>query len=302
MKSFGLSFLAFALLAAHISAIPLENEINSNDSNESGDLKTIANCAEEGGFAGVMNCAAMRALKSLQYIAKQPSLEIVPGITLNSDNPNVQRSGKSLSDEELPKDPQEKANKLYSLILDNAASVVSGRTLKISMPENVSESVSRALEEGGSLDFLPGRKKKKGSMIPSYVLAIGAKMIAIVPVIMGGLALLTTKALIVAKIALVLSGIVFFQYLGNKGSTIFSGITGNSNGYGGAVSSGGYGGGAHGFSTGYGSGSYNPSTWTTNSLGGGAAAAGAGGSYARSIDVAEEAQKMAYSASVKKQN
>lgn len=58
-------------------------------------------------------------------------------------------------------------------------------------------------------EFL-GRGKMKKMMGP-LLLGLGVKMMAMVPMIMGGLALLSTKALIIAKIAFVLSIIIFAQ-------------------------------------------------------------------------------------------
>lgn len=55
--------------------------------------------------------------------------------------------------------------------------------------------------------------------------AIGAKLFALVPIALGGLALLVFKALFVGKIALLLAGILAFQKLfgaGGAGGNFFS--------------------------------------------------------------------------------
>lgn len=82
------------------------------------------------------------------------------------------------------------------------------------LPEDVAVNVARSLEEA--------RKKKKGGMFP-FMLKMGGKLVALVPAVIAGLGLLATKALIVAKIALVLSAIVFFSSgFGGKVNTNFS--------------------------------------------------------------------------------
>ncbi|XP_065174308.1 uncharacterized protein [Atheta coriaria] len=246
--AFKFGLLGAFLFVAAVSAVPLSNEIDGSETTTD-TLKSLSKCAENGGLTGVVNCAAVRTLRSLQLLTRQPSLEILPGVTLKSDDTTSQRVGKELSDEELPANPEERADKLYELLLENSAKAISGRTLQVKLPEDVAVNVARSLEEA--------RKKKKGGMFP-FMLKMGGKLVALVPAVIAGLGLLATKALIVAKIALVLSAIVFFSSgFGGKGSSILGSL-------------GGFGGGHGGFS-----GSYP---------------------YARSIDVAENAASSSNSA------
>lgn len=46
-----------------------------------------------------------------------------------------------------------------------------------------------------------GKNKNMMKMIGPIILAVGAKLIALIPLFLGGLVLLATKALVVAKIA-----------------------------------------------------------------------------------------------------
>lgn len=53
-------------------------------------------------------------------------------------------------------------------------------------------------------------------------MAIGAKVIALIPIFLGGLILLATKALVVAKIAFILASILGFQKLSGSGGSGFN--------------------------------------------------------------------------------
>lgn len=72
-------------------------------------------------------------------------------------------------------------------------------------PKESSQAVARAIEEGrGKL------KKVAGPLL----LAVGAKLVALVPLFLGGLIFLAIKALIVSKIAFVLAAILGLQKFG----------------------------------------------------------------------------------------
>lgn len=56
------------------------------------------------------------------------------------------------------------------------------------------------------------------------LIGVGAKVFAVIPLLLGGLALIATKALILAKIAFVLAAIVGLQKLFGAGSGGFGGF------------------------------------------------------------------------------
>lgn len=76
-----------------------------------------------------------------------------------------------------------------------------------------------------------GRGKIKKIAGP-LILAVGAKLVALIPLFLGGLVLLATKALVVAKIAFVLAAILGIQKLGGGGSgfNLLSKVTGGGSG------------------------------------------------------------------------
>jgi vacuolar-type H+-ATPase subunit I/STV1 len=83
--------------------------------------------------------------------------------------------------------------------------------LKFRVTLNSLNGVSRALNEG--------RGKMKKMMTP-FIFEIATKMITAVPVVFGIVVLLTTKALLVGKLALVISVILFFQIFLSGGVSI----------------------------------------------------------------------------------
>lgn len=127
-----------------------------------------------------------------------------------------------------------------------------------------------------------GRGKLKKIAAP-FILAIGAKLVALAPLLLGGVVLLATKALIVAKIAFVLAAVLGFQRLGGSagsGYNLLSKFTGAGAGSGNSASQG-WSAPTQGWSSGN-TGSAGWSSGSSNSY-----------PYARNYD---EAQDLAYSA------
>lgn len=198
---------------------------------------------------------------------------------------------------------EEKTVKLFDATLEAASTFLSSHNLEVKFPQEITSGFARSIEEGVyyldkaklnsirhllnyliSLNsFSPGRGKMK-KMIGPIALAIGAKLVALIPIFLGGLVLLATKALVVAKIAFILAASLAAQKLiggGGSGFNLLSKFSGAGNV-------------AQGWSAGG-----NQAGWST---GGGAGAAqgwssGAASSqypYARSYD----AQEIAYNGQV----
>ncbi|CAH0555715.1 unnamed protein product [Brassicogethes aeneus] len=239
-------------------------------------LKSLDRCIlNQGDLPNLINCAASRMLKTIEKANNEPIINVVPGISFVSDNTRqAKQLNNNLNEVLLPTDPNKKTNKLMELILSAANRFLSGKSLKIQLPVISKESIGRAIEEG--------RGKMKKNMNP-WMMGLGATMFTMVPILMGSLSLMATKALMVGKMALVVSAVLFIQMfltgrnvLPNYGWNNIGGW-GNNVGYGG-----GYGGG-----------------YGTNNIG------GFGNSpqypYARSIEVTPEennektATELAYS-------
>lgn len=93
--------------------------------------------------------------------------------------------------------------------MDSLTNFVESHSLEVKFPKETSQTVARAIEEGrGKL------KKVAGPLL----LAFGAKLIALVPLFLGGLIFLAIKALVVSKIAFVLAAILGLQKFGAGGA------------------------------------------------------------------------------------
>lgn len=156
--------------------------------------------------------------------------------------------------------------------MDSLANFVESHSLEVKFPKETSQQVARAIEEGrGKL------KKVAGPLL----LAFGAKLIALVPLFLGGLIFLAFKALIVSKIAFVLAAVLGLQKFGAGGGglNLLSKVTGG--GVGGGV------GGAGGWSSGAQSGG-----WSSG------AGLGSQYPYARNYDNAQDLAYNAYAGEV----
>lgn len=119
------------------------------------------------------------------------------------------RSAKAISENEivdsLPAAESERTGRLFDLAMDSLTNFIESHSLEVKFPKESSQAVARAIEEGrGKL------KKVAGPLL----LAFGAKLIALVPLFLGGLIFLAIKALIVSKIAFVLAAILGLQKFG----------------------------------------------------------------------------------------
>lgn len=111
--------------------------------------------------------------------------------------------------------------------MDSLTNFANSHTLEVKFPKETTQHVARAIEEGrGKL------KKVAGPLL----LAFGAKLIALVPLFLGGLIFLAIKALVVSKIAFILAAILGFQKFGAAGnglgllSKVTNGVGGWSSG------------------------------------------------------------------------
>lgn len=184
------------------------------------------------------------------------------------------RSGKAISENEivdsLPKETSERTSRLFDLAMDTLSQFMESHTLEVKFPKETTTEVARAIEEGR------GKLKK---MAGPLLLAVGAKLLALIPLFLGGLIFLAVKALIVSKIAFVLAAILGVQKLGGGGGLGLLGKLG-----------GGGGGGAAGWGS-----VPSSSGWSTSGSVGGAYP------YARNYDTAQDLAYNAYSGEINTQ-
>ncbi|XP_034949933.1 uncharacterized protein Osi8 [Chelonus insularis] len=153
-------------------------------------------------------CLKLKLLSSMDRVARSTQLNIAEGVTIVKDDNSQDKF------EEAPKTPQEieaslprsledKEDALNTMIFDKIVRFFQSHTLKLKLP-NVEE-LSRSLTEEGR-----GKKKKNMGGLLAIPLLIGGTL---VPLALGALALLAGKALIISKLALVLSTIIGLKKL-----------------------------------------------------------------------------------------
>lgn len=211
----------------------------------------------------ITTCLAVKGITALNRAARSNTINLSEGISFKRDDASpLQRSGKALSENEivsqLPESDAGRTGRLMEMVMQSATDFLSTHNLEVKIPKETTQNMARAIEEGR------GKMKK---MLGPLVLAIGAKVFAIVPLVIFGLALLTFKAVFIAKIALLLA-----LFLG--GSRLFGGA-GLGSKFGGSLG-------------GYNAAVGNSAGW--------ASSASSAYPYARSIQ--DDAQELAYSGQI----
>ncbi|KYN12849.1 PREDICTED: uncharacterized protein LOC108767034 [Trachymyrmex cornetzi] len=197
-------FLTLVLLAAYTAAGPTDVQSSQN-----------LNCVEyDNAF---FSCMFVKTIGALNRATRSSNIEIIDGITFVRDTP-MERLGRNLETnekeimKELPSESTDRIMKLFYMLYDSVASFTKSHSLKFDMSE---VPISRALTEG--------RAKIKKVFLP-LIAAAGLKIFALAPLLLFGLGLLTVKALMFGKLALLATGYVVLQKLfgGNNVGTFFN--------------------------------------------------------------------------------
>ncbi|XP_019540195.2 uncharacterized protein LOC109411175 [Aedes albopictus] len=193
----------FALLVASALAAPAPADESSSSSGLGMALRYFGSCLESDEMG---TCFAVKGITALNRAARANNIEIVPGVTFSRDPAApVERMGKSISENEiistLPATAEDKSDALFDMAVDSAKRLFTARSIQFKLPEEAQESIARSIEEGRLLK--KGKKLKK--VLGPLVLAVGGKLFALLPLLLGGVALLAFKALLVSKVALVLA-------------------------------------------------------------------------------------------------
>ncbi|XP_030371712.1 uncharacterized protein LOC115621997 [Scaptodrosophila lebanonensis] len=258
MKVFAIACVGLLVASCAWAAPNVQDNKIESDSTFGRAARYLGACLES---EDISTCLAVKGITALNRAARSNNIELANGVTFKRDPASpVQRSGKSLSEQdvyaELPPSTEERNSRLVDLAVSSVAEFLSTHNLEFKLPAETTQQVARALDEGR------GKIKK---MIGPLALAIGAKLFAVVPLVLGFLALLTFKAVVVAKIA-------FFLALLVGGSRLLGGF------------------GKLGGS--YGSG-YNSNAWSAPASSGWSSGASSAYPYARSLSDAD-AQELAY--------
>ncbi|XP_060529011.1 uncharacterized protein LOC132703645 [Cylas formicarius] len=175
-------------------------------------LKLYEDCSHSDGFSP---CLKKKALTILDRLGKMDKLSIIDGVTLVRAK-DVREVDPPVTEEQLentlPRGADARDEALTNMLFDRVGKIIGSRTVEVSLPK-----VSDLIEEGrgrkgggGGGDSGGGKMK---NMMGGMMMAMAAKMAALVPIAIAGLFLLAGKALITAKIALLISGIIALKKL-----------------------------------------------------------------------------------------
>ncbi|XP_018577808.1 uncharacterized protein LOC108916092 [Anoplophora glabripennis] len=205
----------------------------AQDSFENAGVRIVFKIFEDCTAADVFSsCLKNKAITIMDRLGRMEKFSLVDGITIirASDVQNDETVNENQLENTLPRSADNENDDLNTRLLNKISKFIGSRNIEITMPKFSFED----FEEGG----------KKGGMMGGLMMAVAAKMAALIPVAIAGLFLLAGKALITAKIALLLSGIIAIKKLfaakqggGGGGSSHGSGW--QSSGHGGGWQSGG---------------------------------------------------------------
>ncbi|VEN34754.1 unnamed protein product [Callosobruchus maculatus] len=196
-------------------------------------LKIYDDCAKADGFSP---CLKKKAITFLDRLSRMEKLTIADGVVL-ARAADATKDGLPITEEQLentlPRSSDAKDDALNGLLMDKVSNFIGSRTVEVALPKITAEDFVGTGGGGG------GGGGKMKNMMGGMMMAVAAKMAALVPIAIAGLFLLAGKALITAKIALLISGIIAIKKL-------FASKNQGGGGHGGGWQSSGHGGGGGG--------------------------------------------------------
>lgn len=155
-----------------------------------------------------------------KMVDQKDTFALTEGVTvMKSDKPNEDGAPRALTGDES----------IESLIFSRVQNFLQSHTIKVELKGadivNAVSSTGRAFEDvsdnlfgnddvsTNEVNEARGKKKKAAKILGPLLLALGLKAAALLPLILGAIALIAGKALLVGKIALVLSAIIGLKKL-----------------------------------------------------------------------------------------
>ncbi|XP_049880853.1 uncharacterized protein LOC126377200 [Pectinophora gossypiella] len=152
---------------------------------------------------GVMPCLKKKAILFFDRAARMENIPLVDGIeVVKTSDPEITPISENDIEATLPRNLNDKDQALSSMLWDRVAAFANSRTIQLSLPKITGQELNQGVEEGR------GKMKK---MMGMMMMGAAMKMAAMIPLAIAGLFVLAGKALITAKIALLLAGIMVLK-------------------------------------------------------------------------------------------
>ncbi|XP_065088768.1 uncharacterized protein Osi7 [Ochlerotatus camptorhynchus] len=203
-------------VVAVVAALPAEDTRTSRNAiNTEGDL--MGSIYKDCLSSDSVSCVKYKIFSFFdKVVTKRSTFSLTDGVTVVK-TPGVETDGapRALSGDES----------IEQLILSRIQSFLSTHTIKVDLKGsdivNAVTSTGRALEDvsenllddGEDAAEARGKKKKAAKILGPLMLAVALKAAALLPLLLGAIALIAGKALLIGKIALVLSAIIGLKKL-----------------------------------------------------------------------------------------
>ncbi|XP_063541919.1 uncharacterized protein LOC134750630 [Cydia strobilella] len=161
-------------------------------------MGVVKECSE----GDVSLCLKEKALKYVETLSSARELSLTDGVTLVGNG--SPRSARAL--DPLPEEPRAREALVESRLVDSAADLLENHVIQFKLPSFAVEGMRRSLEEAR------GKKKKIKQLLPLLALA-KLKITALIPLFLAIIAFAATKALLLAKVSLLVAGILALKKL-----------------------------------------------------------------------------------------
>ncbi|XP_008548240.1 uncharacterized protein LOC103571744 [Microplitis demolitor] len=275
--------ILWAMMATSVLALP------AND-NKSGDNDLMATIYSDCSKKDSIDCIKVKFFNFVdKMLTDKEDITLSEGITVVKTSTAEEGAPRSIDSTDVD-----------TLIFDRVGRFLKTHSIKVDLKGSdilgVVESAGRSLDDlSESLVEGRGKKKKQQKLMGPLMMAMALKAAALLPLALGTIALIAGKALLVGKIALVISTIIGLKkLLGGQKHVTYEVVAhphhSSSSSHVVSHDDGGHGGGGGGFSGGDFGGGY----------GGGGGGGSSGHGWARSLpqDVQQHAQQLAYSGQI----
>lgn len=201
---------------ALVSALPAEESRGQSRNAVGGDSDLMESIYTDCLRKDSVSCVKYKLFSFVDKMLEQKdTFALTEGVTvIKTDKPADGGAPRALTGDES----------IESLIFSRLQNFLQSHTVKVELKGadvvNAVSSTGRALEDVSDSMFgendvneARGKKKKAAKIIGPLLLALGLKAAALLPLILGAIALIAGKALLVGKIALVLSAIIGLKKL-----------------------------------------------------------------------------------------
>ncbi|NP_001129360.1 osiris 9 precursor [Bombyx mori] len=147
-------------------------------------------------------CLKEKALRYVETLRSKREITLVDGVTL--DSKGSPRSARAL--EPLPEEPKAREAQVESRLVDGVADFLENYVVQFKLPSSAVEGMRRSLDEAR------GKKKKIKQLLPLLAIA-KLKIMALIPLFLGIIAFAAAKAVVLAKISLLVAGIIALKKL-----------------------------------------------------------------------------------------